>query len=71
MTCKCLFSSVPQEKIIYSKQFGFQPGHSAEDAILQLANQIYESFENNLYTLGVFIDLSKTFDIVNNSMILK
>ena len=52
-----LFSYVSQEKILYSKQFGFQSGHSTEHAIIQLGNQIHESFENNLYTLGVFIDL--------------
>ena len=66
-----LFSHVSQEKMLYSKQFGFQSGHSTEHAILQLANQILESFENNLYTLGVFIDLLKAFDTVNYSMILK
>ena len=48
-----------QEKILCSKQFGFQSGRSAEHTILQLTNQIHESFENNLYTLGVLIDLSK------------
>ena len=33
--------------------------------------QIHESFENNLYTLGVFINLSKAFVTVNHSIILK
>ena len=33
-----LFSYVSQEKILYSKQFGLQSGHSTEYAILQLAN---------------------------------
>ena len=52
-----LFSYASQQKILYLKEFGFQAGHSTEHAILQLANQLHESFENNLYTLGVFIDL--------------
>ena len=66
-----LFSNKHKEKILYSKQFVFQSCHSTKHAILQLANQIHESFENNLYTLVVFIDLSKTIDTVNHSIILK
>ena len=31
--------------------------HSTEHAIAQLVDQIYEAFEKNEYTLGVFIDL--------------
>ena len=61
----------PKKIILYSKQFGFQSGHSTEHTILQLANQIHESFENNLYTLGVFKDLSKAFDTINQSIILE
>ena len=34
----CLFSYVSQEKVLYSKQFGFYSGHSTEHAILQLPN---------------------------------
>ena len=66
-----LFSYVSQEKILYSKQFGVQSGHSTEHAILQLVNKIHKSFENNLYTLGVFIDSPKAFDTINHSIILK
>ena len=56
-----LYSYLVNEKI-YLKQFRFQKGHSTEYAIVQLADQIHESFENDSYTLGVFIDLSKAFD---------
>ena len=49
--------------ILYNKQFGFRTGHSTEHAIAQLVDKIYDVFEKNEYTLGVFIDLSKAFDI--------
>ena len=58
------------ERIVYNRlyehlnpnhmlYFGFQKGHSTEHAILQLVDQISNSFEKNLFTLGVFIDHSK------------
>ena len=45
--------------------------HSTDHAISQLFDQIYESFEENKYILGVFIDLSKAFDSVDNSILLR
>ena len=50
-----------ENKLLYPKQFGFQFGHSTDHAIIQFVDQIFEAFENNLYTLGVFIGLSKSF----------
>ena len=38
---------------------------------MKLANQTYQSFKRNKYTLGVFIDLSKAFDTVNHSVLIK
>ena len=40
------------ERIRYSKRFSFQKCHSAKHAIAQLADKVYESFENNDYPLG-------------------
>ncbi|XP_065678181.1 uncharacterized protein LOC136093164 [Hydra vulgaris] len=42
--------------ILYHKQFGFRKNHSTEHAVIDLANQILNGFENNSYTLGIFLD---------------
>ena len=59
------------QNILYDKQFGFQTGHFTDHAIAQLVDQIYEAFEKNEYTLGVLIDLSKAFDTVDHSVLLR
>ena len=51
-----LYQYFIESKILYPKQFGFQTVHSTEHAIVQLLDQILESFEYNKNTLGVFID---------------
>ena len=58
-------------KILYLKQFGLQKGHSTDHAFLPLVDQVYESFESYEHKIGVFIDLSKAFDTVDNNILVK
>ena len=66
-----LYNYLREDKILYSKQFGFPTGHSTDHAFIQLVEQISENFEENKCTLGVFTDLAKTFDTVDHKILLR
>ena len=45
--------------------------NSIEYALIELANQLCESFNENKFTIDVFFDLSKAFYTVNNKILLE
>ena len=65
-----LYKYLTGNSILYKKQFGFQEGHSIEHAIVQLVDQIRDSFESKHSTLGVFADLCKAFDTANHQILI-
>ena len=69
--CNRLFKYHSENSILCEKQFGFQTSHSTQHAILLLINQLYQSFDESKFTLGIFIDLSKAFDTVDHKIITK
>ena len=50
----------------HNNQFGFQINNSTEQAILQFTSDIAQNFDNDKFTLGVYIDLSKAFDTIHH-----
>ncbi|XP_065675574.1 uncharacterized protein LOC136091789 [Hydra vulgaris] len=65
-----LYNYLEKNNILYHKQFGFRNNHSTEHAVIDLANQILNGFDNDSYTLGIFLDLSKAFDTVNHKILI-
>ena len=45
-------------------------GHFTDHGLIKLIDSIYDSFNQNKYTVGVFIDLPKTFDTVDHNFLI-
>ena len=67
----CLYQYLSDQKILHPQQFSFRKVHSIEHVIAQLVDQIYKSFENDNYTVCNFVDLSKVFNTVDYTILLK
>ena len=56
---------------IFPSQYGFRTSHSCENAVCELLSTIIKGKEQGLYTISLFLDLSKAFDSLEHEMLLK
>ena len=56
--------------IFTPQQFGFRRGLSTADAVTSFINNLYESLDTGDKTIGLFLDLSKAFDLVDHDILL-
>ena len=66
-----LYSYLTENNISFNKQFGFRADHSTEHALLELVDQICNTFNEKNYFLGIFNDLSKAFDSMDHKTLIQ
>ena len=62
-----MYSFLEKNKLLNQKQFGFWQNHSTSHALINLTETIKRQLDGKID--GVFSDLEKAFDTVNNSII--
>ena len=70
---KCIFNQLfyfTNENMISSKQYGFRPGFTTSDCLIDVIEEITSSLDLGHYVVSLFLDLSKAFGIVNSQILL-
>ena len=66
-----LSSYLNKYDILYERQYGFRPGHSAHMALVDMYDSLSKAIDNKKISVGIFIDLSKAFDCINHEILIK
>ena len=56
---------------MYNSQYGFRSKHSCENAISELVGHVVKGHERKEHTAAIFLDLSKAFDTLDHSLLIK
>ena len=66
-----VYQFLEKSKQIFPSQYGLRMSHSCENAVSELLSTIIKGKEQGLYTVSLFLDLSKAFDSLEHEMMLK
>jgi hypothetical protein len=65
-----MISFLSQNKLFTEVQNGFRKGKCIDTAIQSFIEVVQESLDKGLHTIGIFIDLTKAYDILNHILLL-
>ena len=70
LVCNRLNNFLAKHDLLYHNQYGFRSNHDTSLAVTELIDKISAAMDTNLFTLGIFIDLSKAFDTLDHSILI-
>jgi hypothetical protein len=56
--------------LLYQHQYGFLAKKSTEQNLMQILNFVTEALNENMFCIGVFLDLRKAFDVCSHDILL-
>ena len=65
-----LYKFLLKHNILYDSQYGFRSKHSCQDAILEMVGRLLQAQNEDKHCAGIFLDLSKAFDMLDHNLIL-
>ena len=68
---KRMIKFIEINKILTNQQYGFRKRRSSEHAIIDIVDKISQAIDEGKLTIGIFLDLPKTFDTVDHKILLK
>ncbi len=57
--------------LLYLHQYGFLPNRSSQQNLIQIVSYISSALNDNMYCIGIFLDLKKAFDVCSHEILLK
>ena len=60
-----------RNRLLSEKNYGYEKHHSTELLLLKVVNDLYQSFDKNIPSVLVLLDLSAAFDTVDHDKLLE
>jgi hypothetical protein len=67
---KRLYQYFNNNGLFFNSQYGFRQGHSTELTINEFQDIIIKNIKNKLYSVGIFLDLSKAFNTLQHEILV-
>ena len=66
-----IYNYLEYNSLLYNNQYGFRRERSTSKAIFDVLKNLYEKWNDRMYTGCIFVDFSKAFETINHSILIK